>query len=77
MRLIALMQAQHSPNESHFRDDNAHVAIHFLPSSIYWLNSSRLLRSRGGRPQTAVSALRCLRAVRLSAGNEATLQRRG
>ena len=37
-QLIALMQAQHSRNESHFRDDHAPIAMHFSTSSIYRLD---------------------------------------
>lgn len=42
-QLIALMQAQHSPNESHLRDDHAPIPMHFSSPSIYWLNSSCFL----------------------------------
>jgi hypothetical protein len=32
--LIAHMQAQHSPDKSHLRDDHAPIAMHFSSSSI-------------------------------------------
>jgi hypothetical protein len=37
-RPIALMQAQHSHDESHLRDDRAPIAMHFSSSSIYKLD---------------------------------------
>jgi hypothetical protein len=35
---LALMQAQHSHDESHLRDDRAPIAMHFSSSSIYKLD---------------------------------------
>lgn len=69
------MQAQHSPNEWHLRDDLAHIATHFSSSGINWHHSSCLLQSRSGQPQTAVGAMRRVRVwvARLNAETEATI----